>query len=69
MLPKELPDDEKLELARAFGFEGIEAYPMEDLGTAKRLGDLARTAGVPIPLGCATAAGRPSFSPIQLGRY
>ncbi len=52
MLPKELPDDEKLELARACGFEGIEAYPMEDLGTAKRLGDLARTAGVPIHSVC-----------------
>lgn len=48
MLPKEMSDAEKLALARSCGFEGIEAYPMEDLAAAKRLGDAARTVGVPI---------------------
>lgn len=48
MLPQELPDEEKFRLARRCGFEGIEAYPMEELDAAKRLGDAAREAGVPI---------------------
>ncbi len=48
MLPGELSDPEKFRLARKCGFEGIEAYPMDDLEAAKRLGDAAREAGVPI---------------------
>ncbi len=48
MLPKGLPDAEKFKLAKACGFEGIEGYPMVDLGEAKKLGDAARAAGTPI---------------------
>ncbi len=48
MLPKKLPDAEKFELAKKCGFDGIEASPMNDLDAARRLGRLARQAGVPI---------------------
>ncbi|MFZ2145856.1 MAG: sugar phosphate isomerase/epimerase family protein [Sedimentisphaerales bacterium] len=48
MLPKELPDTEKFKLAKKCGFDGIEAYPMDDLDAARQLGRLARQAGVPI---------------------
>ena len=48
MLPKQLSDADKFKLARACGFEGIEGSPMEDLNAARRLGHLAREAGVPI---------------------
>ncbi len=48
MLPKKLPDAEKFKLAKKCGFDGIEASPMEDLDAARRLGRLARQAGVPI---------------------
>jgi len=48
MLPKELPDADKFKLAKRCGFEGVEAYPMSDLGAARQLGQLARQAGVPI---------------------
>ena len=47
-LPKDLPDPEKFKLARESGFEGIEAYPMADLDAAKRQGEEAREAGVPV---------------------
>jgi hexulose-6-phosphate isomerase len=48
MLPKKLPDAEKFELAKKCGFNGIETNWMEDLNAARRLGRLARQAGVPI---------------------
>ena len=48
MLPKELSDADKFKLAKRCGFEGIEAYPMDDLAAARELGKLARDAGVPI---------------------
>jgi len=48
MLPRELSDAEKFELAKKCGFDGIEASPMNDLDAARRLGRLARQAGVPI---------------------
>jgi len=48
MLPKKLPDAEKFKLAKKCGFNGIEASPMKDLDAARRLGRLARQAGVPI---------------------
>lgn len=48
MLPKKLPDAEKFKLAKKCGFDGIEASPMKDLNAARRLGRLARQAGVPI---------------------
>jgi len=48
MLPKKLPDAEKLKLAKKCGFDGIEGSPMDDLDAARRLGRLARQAGVPI---------------------
>jgi len=48
MLPKELSDADKFKLARACGFEGIEAVPMDDLDAAKKLGEQARAAGTPI---------------------
>lgn len=48
MLPKNLSDPDKFKLAKECGFEGIEGSPMEDLDSARRLGGLARQAGVPI---------------------
>ena len=47
-LPKEATDADKVKIAKAVGFNGIEGYPMADLEAAKRLGDLAREGGVPI---------------------
>jgi len=48
MLPKNLSDADKFKLARECGFEGIEGSPMDDLDAARKLGRLAREAGVPI---------------------
>ena len=48
MLPKKLPDADKFKLAKECGFEGIEGSPMDDLDAARKLGRLAREAGVPI---------------------
>lgn len=48
MLPKQLSDAEKFALAKKCGFEGVEDSPMSDLEAAKRRGELAREAGVPI---------------------
>ncbi len=48
MLPRQLSDEDKFKLAKKCGFEGIEGSPMGDLGAARRLGKLAREAGVPI---------------------
>lgn len=47
-LPSDRPDAERFALAKELGFNGIEASPMKDLDAAKRLGDAAREAGVPI---------------------
>jgi L-ribulose-5-phosphate 3-epimerase len=48
MLPRKLSDVDKFKLAKKCGFDGIEGSPMKDLDAARRLGDLARQAGVPI---------------------
>ncbi len=48
MLPRKLSDADKFKLAKKCGFDGIEATPMDDLDAARRLGRLARQAGVPI---------------------
>jgi L-ribulose-5-phosphate 3-epimerase len=48
MLPKNLSDADKFKLTKECGFDGVEAYPMDDLDAARRLGSLAREAGVPI---------------------
>jgi len=48
MLPRKLSDEDKFKLAKKCGFDGIEGSPMEDLAAARRLGKLAREAGVPI---------------------
>jgi hexulose-6-phosphate isomerase len=48
MLPRKLSDADKFKLAKKCGFEGIEGSPMKDLDAARRLGKLAREAGVPI---------------------
>ena len=48
MLPKNLSDADKFKLAKECGFDGVEGYPMDDLDAARRLGGLAREAGVPI---------------------
>jgi len=53
MLPKDLPNEEKFALAKACGFQGMEAYPMGDLEAARQLGEQARQAGVPIHSICA----------------
>lgn len=48
MLPGKLSDEEKFALAKDCGFDGIEGGVVEDLDAAKKLGDTAREAGVPI---------------------
>ncbi len=48
MLPRQLSDEDKFKLAKKCGFDGIEGSPMSDLNAARRLGRLARQAGVPI---------------------
>lgn len=48
MLPDKLSDADKFKLAKDCGFCGIEGLPMPDLDAAKRLGELAHTAGTPI---------------------
>ena len=48
MLPKELSDVEKFNLARKCGFAGIEGSPVQDLDAARELGKKARDAGTPI---------------------
>jgi len=48
MLPRDLSDADKFKLAKKCGFDGIEGSPMNDLDAARRLGRLARQAGVPI---------------------
>lgn len=47
-LPDLPTDKEKFALLKDCGFDGIEAYPMADLEAAKRMGEEAREAGVPI---------------------
>lgn len=63
MLPKELSDADKFKLAKACGYEGIEAYPMEDLDAAKKLGDAAKAAGVRIHSLCYGGWGAPMSDP------
>ena len=48
MLPRQLSDADKFKLAKKCGFQGIEGSPMDDLNEARKLGELARQAGVPI---------------------
>jgi len=49
MLPRDLPDAERLALAKKCGFEGVEVTGViEDAAKAKELGALARQAGTPI---------------------
>jgi L-ribulose-5-phosphate 3-epimerase len=48
MLPKNLSDADKIKLAKECGFEGMEGSPMDDLDAARKLGIMAREAGVPI---------------------
>lgn len=48
MLPKNLSDADKFKLAKECGFEGIEGSPVSDLDEARKLGSLARQAGVTI---------------------
>ena len=59
MLPKDLKDAEKFALAKKCGFEGIEVNgPSRTWPPPRRLGALARQAGVPIH-SAASAAGTP----------
>jgi hexulose-6-phosphate isomerase len=48
MLPEKLSDADKFKLAKACGYEGIEASPMADLEAAKKMGETARAAGIRI---------------------
>ena len=48
MLPQNLSDSEKFKLAKSCGFDGIEASPIDDRAAARKQGELARAAGVPI---------------------
>jgi len=62
MLPKDIPDAEKFKLAKACGFEGIEGSPMADLDAARKLGETAKAAGVPIHSICYGGWGAPMSS-------
>lgn len=48
MLPEGVSDADKLRVARACGFEGVEAVAMESIDAATRFGDLARAAETPV---------------------
>lgn len=48
MLPKELPDKEKFEMAKRCGLDGIEGFPMEDFDAARKQADEAREARIVI---------------------
>ncbi|MFC1782670.1 sugar phosphate isomerase/epimerase family protein [Planctomycetota bacterium] len=48
MLPKNLTDAEKFQLAKKCGFEGIDAVPLTDMETARKQAQLARDVGIPI---------------------
>jgi L-ribulose-5-phosphate 3-epimerase len=63
MMPGDLSDADKCKLARKCGFEGFESSPTNDLDAAKRLGDIAREAGVPIHSICFGGWGTPFSSP------
>lgn len=62
-LPDLPSDKEKFALCKDAGFDGIEAYPMEDLDAAKRRGEEAREAGVPIHSVTYGGWGAPMSSP------
>ncbi|MBI2421537.1 MAG: sugar phosphate isomerase/epimerase [Candidatus Hydrogenedentes bacterium] len=47
-IPGEGTDEEKIRLTRDAGFDGIEAYPMDDLEAARARGELARSLNCPI---------------------
>jgi L-ribulose-5-phosphate 3-epimerase len=47
-LPDASSDAEKFRCAKEAGFQGIEAYPMEDLSAAAEMGRTARKAGIEI---------------------
>ena len=62
-LPDLPTDKEKFALLKACGFDGIEGYPMADLDAAKRMGEEAREAGVPIHSVTYGGWGAPMSSP------
>ena len=62
-LPGKLSDSEKFKLAKACGWDGIEAYPMDDLEAAAKLGETARAAGVRIHSTCFGGWKTPFSSP------
>lgn len=62
-LPELPTDKEKFARAKEAGFEGIEAYPLDDLAAAKRMGEEAKEAGVPIHSVTYGGWGAPMSSP------
>lgn len=62
-LPDLPTDKEKFALAKDAGFDGIEAYPMEDLDAAKKRGEEAREAGLEIHSVTYGGWGAPMSSP------
>jgi L-ribulose-5-phosphate 3-epimerase len=62
-LPDLPTDREKFKLLKDCGFDGLEAYPMPDLDAAKRMGEEAREAGVPIHSVTYGGWGAPMSSP------
>lgn len=48
MFPPALSHVERIQMAKACGFEGMEMSPMADMDEAKRLGDIARNEGIAI---------------------
>jgi len=62
-LPDLPTDKEKFALLKDCGFDGIEAYPMADLDAAKRQGEEAKEAGVPIHSVTYGGWGAPMSSP------
>lgn len=62
-LPDLPTDKEKFAACKDAGFDGIEAYPMDDLDAAKRRGEEAREAGLPIHSVTYGGWGAPMSSP------
>ena len=62
-LPELPTDKEKFARAKEAGFDGIEAYPMDDLAAARRMGEEAKEAGVPIHSVTYGGWGAPMSSP------
>ncbi len=63
MLPKELSDRDKFKLVKSCGFEGVEAYPMDNLDAARKQAEAASQEGIRIHSLCYGGWKAPLSSP------